>query len=248
MKEYTTIELTEKLTEEGAIATVDLQWPDTSKLDRVRLSDLIELMDYLEDESECNFIVFRGLSVGQQTVSPTPPNFDDCSKWEKFLRRVERFSGASIACIDGLCTRFHFQLALACDYRVATTRSAFEMPELKEGFLPGMGVFRLAKYAGRGAARRLLFTGARLSCTEAVALGILDRQCEAATFEKAIEESQQALMPIYPEALQNARRLLDESFATSYEDAIGHFLAVQNLCLSKLPESKASDPQESRSK
>lgn len=232
MKEYTTI----KLTEENAIATVHLQWPDASRLARPLLSDLIQLMDYLEDESECNLIVFRGLSAQQQPVSPAPPDIDDCSKWEKLLRRVERFAGASIACIDGLCTRVHFQLALACDYRVATTPSTFQISEVKEGFLPGMSVFRLAKYAGIGAARRLLFTGARISAAEAVALGILDRQCEAATFEKAIEESQQALMPIYPEALLNARRLLDESFATSYEDAIGHFLAVQNLCLSKLAE------------
>ena len=232
MKEYKTI----TLTEEAGIATVHLQWQDASRLDRGLLWDLIQLMDYLEDESQCNLIVFRGLSVGQPTSSPPPPDFDDCSKWEKFLRRVERFAGASIACIDGLCTRFHFQLALACDYRVATTRSTFQMPELKEGFLPGMGVFRLAKYAGRGAARRLLFAGAGLSAAEAAALGFVDGQCEAGTFEKAIEESQQALMPIYPEALLNARRLLDESFATSYEDAIGHFLAVQNLCLSKLTE------------
>lgn len=231
MNQYTTI----KLTEEDAIAKVNLQWPDPSRLNQALLSEFIQLMDYIEDESECKLIVFQGLTQ-QETVRQVPPEFDHCSKWEKFLLRLERFAGASIACIDGLCTRFHFQLALACDYRVATTRSTFQAPELKEGYLPGMGLFRLTKYIGIGAARRLLFTGMQWSATEAAGLGILDRQCEAKTFEKAIQESQQALMPIHPEVLQNARRLLNESFATSYEDAIGHFLAVQNLCLSKLPQ------------
>jgi len=233
MLQYTTI----KLTEQDAISNVHLQWPEGSRLDRVLLSELIQLMNYLEDESACTLIVFRGLSTQQQPVrSVTTPDIDHCSKWEKFLLRVERFAGASIACIDGFCTRFHFQLALACDARVATTRSVFQAPEVKEGYLPGMSVFRLAKYTGIAAARRLLFTGARWSASEAAALGILDRQCEATTFEKAIQEEQQALMPIHPEVLQNTRRLLNESFATSYEDAIGHFLAVQNLCLSKLPQ------------
>ncbi|MEQ9353816.1 enoyl-CoA hydratase/isomerase family protein [Coleofasciculus chthonoplastes] len=224
------------LTEEDTIANVHLQWSDSSSLNQMLLSDLIELMDYLEDESPCTLIVFQGLSTQQQTTKLAPPNIDHCSKWEKFLRRVESFAGASIACIDGFCTRFHFQLALACDYRVATNRSIFHAPEVKEGYLPGMSIFRLAKYTGIGAARRLLFTGVQLSASEATVLGILDRQCETTTLEKAIQESQQALMPINPEVLQNTRRLLNESFATSYEDAIGHFLAVQNLCLSQLPK------------
>lgn len=229
MKQYTTI----KLSEEGAIAKVNLQWPDPSRLNKSLLSELIQLMDYIEDESECTLIVFQGLTQ-PEPVRPVPPEFDHCSKWEKFLLRLERFAGASIAGIDGFCTRFHFQLALACDYRVATNRSTFQAPEVKEGYLPGMSVFRLSKYIGIGAARRLLFTGVQWSAAEAARLGIIDRQCEATTFEKAIQESQQALMPIHPEVLLNARRLLNESFATSYEDAIGHFLAVQNLCLSKL--------------
>nr|VFK19234.1 MAG: hypothetical protein BECKLFY1418C_GA0070996_105519 [Candidatus Kentron sp. LFY] len=63
---------------------------------------------------------------------------------------------------------------------------------------------------------------------------MVERQCQGADFEQAIRESCDALMPIHPEGLQNTRRLLGESFATSSEDAIGHFLAMQNLCLAKL--------------
>ena len=230
MRPYTTLQLTEQ----APIATVHLQWPDSSRLSPVLLSDLIQLMDDLEDESDCKLIVFQGISTPQPAVGSAVPDTNDCNKWEKFLLRLERFSGASIACIDGVCNRFHFQLALTCDYRVATSRSVFQMPEVKEGYLPGMNVFRLAKYTGVGIARRLLFTAIPFSAAEAAAWGILDRQCEVASFEQAIQTSQQALMPIHPEVLRNARRLLNESFATSFEDAIGHFLAVQNLCLAQL--------------
>jgi len=230
MKPYTTIELTEQ----DAVVTVHLHWPDAGQLSQALLSDLVQLMDDLEDESDCTLIVFQGLSTPQPSVGSAPPSLDQCSKWEKFLLRLERFAGASIACIDGFCTRFQFQLALTCDYRLATSRSVFQAPEVKEGYLPGMGVFRLAKYTGLGVARRFLFTSAQWSAAEATALGILDRQCEVTTLAKAIEEAQHALMPIHPEVLLNVRRLLNESFATSFEDAIGHFLAAQNLCLAKL--------------
>ncbi|MBP0042165.1 MAG: enoyl-CoA hydratase/isomerase family protein [Roseofilum sp. SBFL] len=231
MTQYTTLKLTKRET----IAHINLQWSDPSQLNAVCLSELIKLMNDLEDHDTCQLIVFWGLNT-QQTAIAAPPAFNDCSKWEKVLRRLEQFAGASIAAIDGYCTRFHFQLGLACDYRVVTARSLFQMPEVKEGYLPGMGVFRLAKYTGIGVARRLLFTGAQFSVEEAIALGIVDRSCETTALEQTIQDVQQALMPIHPQVLQNTRRLLNESFATSYEDAIGHYLAVQDLCLSQLPE------------
>nr|VFK24162.1 MAG: Enoyl-CoA hydratase/carnithine racemase [Candidatus Kentron sp. LFY] len=106
--------------------------------------------------------------------------------------------------------------------------------EVKEGFLPGMAIFLLPKYVGFGVARRLLFSGEKLSAQQAAGWEMIDRLCEAEEFEPTIRESCDALMPIHPEVLQNTRRLLNESFATSPEDAIGHFLAVQNLCLAKL--------------
>ncbi|MBP0017933.1 MAG: enoyl-CoA hydratase/isomerase family protein [Cyanobacteria bacterium SBLK] len=236
MTQYTTLKLTEKLAGEEAIAHAYLQWSDSSQLKATRLSELIQFLNEIEDESACKLIIFWGLNTEQPMMDASPPAFEECSKWEKFLRRLERFPGASIAAIDGYCTRFHFQLALACDYRVATTRSHFQAPEVKEGYLPGMGIFRLAKYTGIGAARRLLFTGSPCSVTEALGLGIVDRACEPEMLDRVIEETQEAFIPIYPEALQNARRLLNESFATDYEDAIGHFLAAQNLCLSQLVE------------
>ncbi|MBP0030827.1 enoyl-CoA hydratase/isomerase family protein [Roseofilum sp. Guam] len=231
MIQYTTL----KLTKLETIAHINLQWSDPSQLNAVCLSELIVLMNDLEDDETCKLIIFWGLNTQQSQIA-IPPAFDDCSKWEKVLRRLEGFAGASIAAIDGYCTRFYFQLALACDYRVSTARSLFQMPEVKEGYLPGMGVFRLAKYTGIGVARRLLFTGTQFSVEEAIALGIVDRACETTALEQTIEEVQQALMPIHPQVLQNTRRLLGESFATSYEDAIGHYLAVQDLCLSQLSD------------
>ncbi len=227
------------LTEQETIAYVNLNWSDASILTEEMLSELTKLIDYLEDESQCTLVIFKGLNTEKVSVNPNPPNIDICRKWENFLLRVERFLGASMACIDGFCTCFHLQLALVCDYRVATTNSIFQIPEVKEGYLPGMSIFRLAKYTGIGIARRLLFTGIQWSIQEAVMFGIIDRQCEPEDLTRTIQEAQESLMPIHPEVLRNTRRLLNESFATHYEEAIGHFLAVQNLVL--LPKQKLDE-------
>ena len=223
-----------KLIEDEKAANVYLQWPDSNVLNKALLSDLTSLMDYLEDESDCTLIIFYNLGIANKPERCHNLDWDLCNKWEKFIRRLEGFAGTSIACIDGLCSYFHCQLALACDLRVATDHSSFQMPEVKEGYLPGMGVFRLAKYTGIGAARHFLFTGCSWSAKKAIAMGILDFQCPLSAFENAIKEVCQMVEPIHPEALMNTRRLLNESFSTSFEEGIGNFLAVQNLCLAKL--------------
>jgi len=138
------------LLENENISTVTLRWPDEGMSDGI-LADLDSLMNYLEDETSRSLIVLRGLnSVAPHTPSPSPTAVEHCRKWENFVVRIDRFAGASIAVIDGSCSHFRLQLALACDYRLATSRSVFRMPEVKEGYLPGMNIFRLAKYAGIG--------------------------------------------------------------------------------------------------
>jgi enoyl-CoA hydratase/carnithine racemase len=219
------------LVENENIATVTLRWLDEGMSNGV-LADLDSLMNYLEDETSTSLILLRELnSVRPSTSSPSPITVEHCRKWENFVVRIDRFAGASLAVIDGSCSHFRFQLALACDYRLATSRSVFRMPEVKEGYLPGMNIFRLAKYTGIGVARRIIFTGAPVPAREALALGILDQLCEAEQLEEGVRTALEALMPVSPLAIQMARRLLNESFSTSFEDAIGCYLAAQNNCL-----------------
>ena len=219
------------LTEKDNIAEVHLEWPACNELSRGFLSDFEQIMDHLEDESDCRLIVFSGLESQESQVSSSYPDLDHCNKWEKALRRLEKLRLASVACINGQCNYFHFQLILACDYRVATSQSSFQMPEIQKGYLPGMGLFRLAKYIGLGVARRFAFTGSHISASDAVKHGLLDVQCEVSQMGGILQELQTSLSSLDSEALQNARRLLNESFSTPYEQAIGHFLAAQNLCL-----------------
>ena len=53
------------------------------------------------------------------------------------IRAVELSVKPHIAAIDGVCLGGALELALACDYRIATPRSKLGLPEIKLGLLPG---------------------------------------------------------------------------------------------------------------
>jgi enoyl-CoA hydratase/carnithine racemase len=188
-----------------------------------------ELVDWVEDAAPCDVLVFRTEGA---TAKAQVPTIDQCRRWEKLVLRLDRLECLTVAAIHGPCTRAWMQLALACDLRAATRPSSLKIVELKEGYLPGMNMFRLAKYLGLGTARRLLFTGAEVTASQAASLGLVDELCE--DLDTGLARLLQAVEPARPLPLRIARRLLNESFATAFEDFMGQYLASQNRCLSDL--------------
>ena len=94
-----------------------------------------------------------------------------------------------------------------------------------------MGLYRLAKYVGIGHAKRIVLQARSLTATEAQSFGIVDTV--AANLAEALTAAIDDFTPIHPTAVQLARRLLNESYHDSFEDALGHFLAAQHRAISQ---------------
>jgi enoyl-CoA hydratase len=92
------------------------------------------------------------------------------------FERLEAHRWPTIALVDGPALGGGCELALACDFRLATERAIFAQPELSLGILAGAGAnWRLAQLAGLAVARRMLYTGASLDARAALAAGLVDQ-------------------------------------------------------------------------
>lgn len=222
-----------QLNESGDHIVVDLHWPaPLGCINDALLNDFEKLCDYLEDISSAQIIIFRGFK-GEIEQDISKPSIDQCNRWEKILNRLTKLSVITIAAIDGNCARFCLQLALVCDYRLATENSQFISPEIKEGYLPGMTIFQLAKFVGLGIARRIIFSGQFINAKDAHNYGLLDVLCTSNQLTQELNNLVDQITPINGTVIQLSRRLLNESFADNYEKAIGHFLAAQYNCLNQ---------------
>jgi enoyl-CoA hydratase len=91
------------------------------------------------------------------------------------------FPGATIAAVNGYAYGGGFELALACDIRVAARTARFAGVGVKLGLT--VSTARLPRVAGEGVALDLLLTGRPVEAEEALALGLVSAVAEDAVAE-----------------------------------------------------------------
>lgn len=101
--------------------------------------------------------------------------------------QIEQFSKPTIAAVDGLALGGGFELALACDIRIASEKAKFGFPELGLGILPGAGgTQRLKQAVGRSMALYSVLSGQKIDGTRAYTVGLVAELSEE-PFNRAIE-------------------------------------------------------------
>lgn len=101
------------------------------------------------------------------------------SEAQESLNDVENLEKPVIAAIDGFALGGGCELALACDIRIATSRSKLGQPEVNLGIIPGAGgTQRLQRIVGMGKAKELIFTGDIISAQEAKEIGLVNKVVE----------------------------------------------------------------------
>lgn len=89
------------------------------------------------------------------------------------LSAPERCSKPLIAAVNGYAYGGGFEIAIACDFIIASDRAKLGVPEIQIGLLPGFAVVRLHEIVGRAKAKELSMLGDPLPAEEARQLGIV---------------------------------------------------------------------------
>jgi enoyl-CoA hydratase/3-hydroxyacyl-CoA dehydrogenase len=105
------------------------------------------------------------------------------------LKKLAAMKKVVVAKVDGLSLGGGSELALACDYIVASKRASFGFPETGIGIYPGLGgTQRLTRRVGVPLAKAFIFTGNIMSADTAAALGVADRIATHEDMKRVIAE------------------------------------------------------------
>jgi enoyl-CoA hydratase len=99
----------------------------------------------------------------------------DVTKNFGIFEAPERCPKPVIAAVNGFALGGGCELAMACDFRVASDKAKLGQPEVNLGILPGGGgTQRLPRLVGMGKAYQLLYSGDMVSADEARRIGLVD--------------------------------------------------------------------------
>ncbi len=126
---------------------------------------------------------------------------------QRLYDRIEGASQVVIAEIGGAAHGGGFELALACDLRVAAENAPLGLPETRLGLLPGAGgTQRMSRLCGPGVARRMILTAEVITGAQALGLGLVQWAVpaeELAAFTLALAER---VATMSPKALSACKR------------------------------------------
>ena len=113
-----------------------------------------------------------GIDLKELQAGATPPEYFE--QWDLALRCLERADKLVLCAMQGYALGGGLQLPLACDIRIATPGCVIGLPAAKEGFIPGLGTYRLPRYIGLGRAKRMALSGETVDGVEAQRIGLVD--------------------------------------------------------------------------
>lgn len=123
------------------------------------------------------------------------------------LALVETLGKPVIAAINGWALGGGCELALACTIRIASETARIGLPEVTLGLMPGFGgTQRLARLIGKGAALELMLSGAPISASEALRLGLVNKVTPAADVMTESLRSAGLMASQAPRAIQHILR------------------------------------------
>ena len=181
--------MTEKLvtTEiDGAVGTITIRRPKAlNALNAAVIAELFEAATALVEDPSVRVIAITGEGDRAFVAGADITEFVGASPADAMaialrIKKVTDLLAASpkpvVAVVNGFCLGGGFELALACDIRIASPDAQFSLPETGLGLIPGAGgTQRLPRIIGLGRALDLLLTGDRIDAAEAYRVGLVTR-------------------------------------------------------------------------
>jgi 2-(1,2-epoxy-1,2-dihydrophenyl)acetyl-CoA isomerase len=144
-----------------------------------------------------------------------------------------------LAVVQGTAAGFGFDLALACDMRLAGSTAGFTSAFARMGLVPdGGSTFTLPRLVGIGRALRVLMTDQTIDAQAALSIGLVEEVFDEAELEAGVNRVAEALIAAAPSSIRAIKRLTRAQEVGALEQALSSEGAAQLQSLQS-PEFRA---------
>ena len=233
------------LTKSDAIATITLNRPEKlNAFAGTMREDLLAALRDVERDADCRVVIITGAgrgfcAGGDVEFMRELQQRRDVETFSKMLTaggevvlQIVQMPKPVIASINGVAAGAGCNLALACDYRIASDQAKLGETFVRIGLHPDWGgTWLLPRLVGRSRAFELLGTGRVIDAAEALRIGMVDRvtsdlAAETQKLARAFAEAPPAVMADLKRAL-NANNDLRAQLALESEHQLRAFASAE---------------------
>ncbi|MGH6652392.1 MAG: enoyl-CoA hydratase [Sphingopyxis sp.] len=242
------------ITRDDAVATVTLNRADAmNALSKALRADLAAAMRALAADDSVRAIVLTGAGeraftagldlkeLGADTSNLGAANATSAD--ENPVKAIELCPQPVIGAINGVAITGGFEVALACDIRIASTNARFADTHARVGVMPGWGLSqKLSRLIGISRAKELSLTGNFLDAETACSWGLVNRVVAPADLLPAAQALARDIASADPAMVRAYKSLIDDGYALPFGEA----MALEQARSSAVNRSVSADEVEAR--
>ncbi len=222
--EYTNL----KVDYQNNIAIVTISRPEAmNALNSRFFAEMDHFIDSLNDHPDIKVLVITGegkafvagADISEMVDMNPVQGYAFSKKGQNTFSSLEELEIPVIAAVNGFALGGGCELAMACDFRIASTYAKFGQPEVNLGLTPGYaGTQRLSRLVGLADALFLLMTADMITADEALRIGLVQKVVEPAELMNETLAIAVKIASKGPKAVKKVKKVARKGFLVSFEE------------------------------
>lgn len=237
-----------EMSKRNHIALLTINRPEAlNSLNEEVLDALSDAVDSIDDDVRCVIITGAGSKAFVAGADVAVLATQDAAEARRFgekgagvFRRIESLRVPVIAAVNGYALGGGFELALACDIRIASSNAVFALPEVTLGITPGFGgTQRIVRVLGMGVGKELLYTARRMKADEALRVGAVNAVYSPEALMDEAFALAERIASNAPIAVRAAKRAVNEGFMSGIDADLAVELDAYTSCYGTRDQANA---------
>ncbi len=215
-----------ELTRDGAIGTLTIKRPEAmNALNASVIHELGECITSLRDETELRVLIVTGAGekafvagadIKEMEARDPGTAREMAAEGQRVFQMIEDLHMPVIAAVNGFALGGGLELALACDFIIASRAAKMGTPEVSLGLICGYGgTQRLSRSAGKATARMITLTGDLYSAEQMEKWGVVALTCEPTELAETVKKIATKIASRSPKALKLTKQSVNRGFDQS---------------------------------
>lgn len=212
-----------------SIAFVTISRPDAmNALNSQVLDELLDVFEAIKKNNDIRCVILTGegkafvagADIAEMSKLNAVEGRNFALKGHSVMNAIENVNKPVIAAVNGFALGGGCELAMACDFRIASEKAKFGQPEVGLGLTPGFcGTQRLPRLVGKGMAKYLIYSAEMIGAEEAFRIGLVEKVVAPEELMETCEKIAAGIASKAPIAVELSKDLINNGYDVDMKTA-----------------------------